>query len=136
MTNQDIRETPRGNSGQQGTGSGGGSGANTPPDRITPDPTLPTKQQDPKKATPELTVTASDTNAFRGSFIHVEGVVRVGGTSGDGTIHDLEGLAARRYDARPGTVYLLRPDQHVCARWRRYDLADMRAAIARATCNA
>ena len=27
-------------------------------------------------------------------------------------------LAAQRYDAQPGTVYLLRPDQHVCARWR------------------
>lgn len=27
-------------------------------------------------------------------------------------------LANQRYDATPGTVYLLRPDQHVCARWR------------------
>ncbi|MBU1443761.1 MAG: FAD-dependent oxidoreductase [Gammaproteobacteria bacterium] len=26
--------------------------------------------------------------------------------------------AALRYDARDGTAYLLRPDQHVCARWR------------------
>jgi 3-(3-hydroxy-phenyl)propionate hydroxylase len=43
-----------------------------------------------------------------------------------------EGLAAQRYDARPGTVYLLRPDQHVAARWRRLDLAAVRAAVARA----
>jgi 3-(3-hydroxy-phenyl)propionate hydroxylase len=39
---------------------------------------------------------------------------------------------ARRYDARPGTCYLLRPDQHVCARWRAFDLGAVRAAIARA----
>ncbi len=42
------------------------------------------------------------------------------------------GLAAERYDARRGTVILLRPDQHVCARWRRADAADLRAALRRA----
>ncbi len=40
-----------------------------------------------------------------------------------------------RYDARPGTTYLFRPDQHVCARWRQYDEAAIKSAIARATCN-
>jgi 3-(3-hydroxy-phenyl)propionate hydroxylase len=45
-----------------------------------------------------------------------------------------DALAASRYDARPGTVYLLRPDQHVCARWRRFDAALVRAAVARALC--
>ena len=40
-----------------------------------------------------------------------------------------------RYDARPGTTYLFRPDQHICARWRQYDEAAIKAAIARATCN-
>jgi 3-(3-hydroxy-phenyl)propionate hydroxylase len=38
-------------------------------------------------------------------------------------------LATRRYDAQPGTVYLLRPDQHVCARWRQPTAANIRAAI-------
>jgi 3-(3-hydroxy-phenyl)propionate hydroxylase len=41
-------------------------------------------------------------------------------------------LAMQRYDAQPGTVYLLRPDQHVCARWRRPSPAAVRAAHARA----
>ncbi len=48
-------------------------------------------------------------------------------------LHDVQGLAARRYDARPGTCYLIRPDQHVAARWRRFDAAAVRAALARAT---
>ena len=42
------------------------------------------------------------------------------------------GLAAERYDARPGTVYLLRPDQHVCARWRAPTAADVSAALQKA----
>ncbi|RZL60778.1 MAG: FAD-dependent oxidoreductase [Variovorax sp.] len=41
-------------------------------------------------------------------------------------------LAAQRYDARPGTVYLLRPDQHVCARWRQPTAAALCAAVDRA----
>ena len=48
-------------------------------------------------------------------------------------LHDLHGLAARRYDARPGTCYLIRPDQHVAARWRRFDATAVRAALARAS---
>ena len=46
---------------------------------------------------------------------------------------DSQGLAARRCDARPGTAYLLRPDQHVAARWRSLDAAAVGAALARAT---
>jgi 3-(3-hydroxy-phenyl)propionate hydroxylase len=42
------------------------------------------------------------------------------------------GLAAERYDAWPGTVYLLRPDQHVCARWRAATVADIAAALKKA----
>ena len=48
---------------------------------------------------------------------------------------DVDGHVARRYDAHPGTTYLVRPDQHVCARWRRFDADDVRAALAHATCN-
>ncbi len=52
---------------------------------------------------------------------------------GPGAVEDPTGLLARRLDAQPGTTYLFRPDQHVCARWRRFDPARIRAAIARAT---
>ena len=50
-------------------------------------------------------------------------------------IEDVKGLVRKRYDARAGTVYLLRPDQHVAARWRRLDAPAVRGALARATCN-
>jgi 3-(3-hydroxy-phenyl)propionate hydroxylase len=43
-----------------------------------------------------------------------------------------DGPVAERYDARPGTVYLLRPDQHVCARWRSPGAADIASALKRA----
>ena len=49
-----------------------------------------------------------------------------------GAIEDCEGLLAQRYDARPGTVYLLRPDGHVAARWRMLEPARVCAAMARA----
>ena len=41
-------------------------------------------------------------------------------------------LAVQRYDAQAGTVYLLRPDQHVCARWRLADTGRVKAALDRA----
>ncbi|MET3516411.1 3-(3-hydroxy-phenyl)propionate hydroxylase [Pseudacidovorax sp. 1753] len=42
---------------------------------------------------------------------------------------DAQGVLARRLDAQPGTAYLVRPDQHVCARWRRPSLEAVRAAL-------
>jgi 3-(3-hydroxy-phenyl)propionate hydroxylase len=44
----------------------------------------------------------------------------------------LEGAAAERYDARPGTCYLMRPDQIVAARWRALDESAVQRALARA----
>ena len=51
-------------------------------------------------------------------------------------IEDAEGWLAQRFDATPGCFYLLRPDQHVCARWRKFNPDWVAAAVARATCNA
>jgi 3-(3-hydroxy-phenyl)propionate hydroxylase len=50
-------------------------------------------------------------------------------------LHDAAGLLERRYDALEATTYLFRPDQHVCARWRRHDERLVREAVMRATCN-
>ena len=47
-----------------------------------------------------------------------------------------DGLVSERFDARPGTTYLLRPDQHVCARWRAFDPARIATALAHATAQA
>ncbi|HRL28681.1 MAG TPA: FAD-dependent oxidoreductase [Ottowia sp.] len=52
------------------------------------------------------------------------------------TLIDTDGCIAQRYDLRPGTTYLVRPDQHVAARWRALDASKIKAALARATCNA
>ncbi|MBD9394870.1 FAD-dependent oxidoreductase [Acidovorax sp. ACV01] len=49
---------------------------------------------------------------------------------------DAQALAAQRLDALPGTAYLVRPDQHVCARWHAPTEAAVRAALARATATA
>lgn len=41
-----------------------------------------------------------------------------GASSDSKTIRDTTGLLTKRYAAQPGTAYLIRPDQHVAARWR------------------
>jgi len=65
-------------------------------------------------------------------------VVPAGGKAPQGMIafEDVRGTFAKTYDAKPGSTWLIRPDQHVTARWRSFDAAAIRAGLARATCNA
>ncbi|WP_027856936.1 FAD-dependent oxidoreductase [Marinobacterium jannaschii] len=50
-------------------------------------------------------------------------------------VHDSEGLMAQRYDGRDGSCFLIRPDQHLAARWRSLDCEAVRLALNTATCN-
>jgi 3-(3-hydroxy-phenyl)propionate hydroxylase len=57
------------------------------------------------------------------------GVIRIGGDDG---FSDSAGLVGARYDAEPGTAYLLRPDGYVAARFRHPTRSALDAALARA----
>jgi len=48
---------------------------------------------------------------------------------------DTEGHVQTRYDLMPGTVYLIRPDQHVAARTRSFSMVWLENALARALGN-
>ncbi|MGA7997718.1 MAG: FAD-dependent monooxygenase, partial [Bradyrhizobium sp.] len=57
------------------------------------------------------------------------GVIRIGG---DDSFSDSAGLVGARYDAEPGTAYLLRPDGYVAARFRHPTRSALDAALAHA----
>ncbi|HYG45351.1 MAG TPA: FAD-dependent oxidoreductase, partial [Bordetella sp.] len=61
-----------------------------------------------------------------------DGSVALEAPPGHTVVHDSQGYLAQRYDAHPGTCYLLRPDQHVAARRRAFDAAAMAGALSRA----
>jgi 3-(3-hydroxy-phenyl)propionate hydroxylase len=54
-----------------------------------------------------------------------------GGAAAAFDLADAEGLVWQRYDVQSGAVYLIRPDQHVAARWRAFDLNAVETALAR-----
>ena len=74
-------------------------------------------------------------NSVRVTLVIPNGATLSNPVAGASVVEDREGLIQRRFDARPGTFYLLRPDQHVCARWRRFDLGAAEAATRRAMGN-
>lgn len=67
-----------------------------------------------------------------GATVETVTVARAG-PSGPGRLLDPDGVAFRRWGAAPGSAYLIRPDQHVAARWRHAGDADVVAALGRAT---
>ena len=58
------------------------------------------------------------------------GLIRIG--DDEGCWRDDSHLFAERFDAAPGTGYLIRPDHHVAARFRSADGASVRQALAKA----
>ena len=87
-----------------------------------------------------LLATASDipadmmavVNASRGKGLPLR-VIAVGAgqpvQGADHTLADANGHLRERYGLSAGGAYLLRPDQHVCARWLRLDASRLRAAL-------
>jgi 3-(3-hydroxy-phenyl)propionate hydroxylase len=64
-------------------------------------------------------------------LVHVNG--QPGATAAGEILGDPEGLARTRYGGAPGVTYLVRPDQHVAARFARFDPDAIGRALARAT---
>ena len=70
--------------------------------------------------------------ALPGVALKVLHIDPCGHTARAGHLIDRDGVLAERYDLLPGSVVLLRPDQHVCARWRRPSAEAVRHALERA----
>ena len=74
--------------------------------------------------------------AMQDDAISVETVVGYRRGEAPAGIHalcDIKGMIAERYDARDGSAYLIRPDQHIAARMRATSVDKIRQAVARAT---
>ncbi|MDY0743790.1 FAD-dependent oxidoreductase [Paucibacter sp. R3-3] len=61
-------------------------------------------------------------------------LLSAGPVSSELPVVELDAVGRERYDARPGTCYLIRPDRVVAARWRRFDANKVHAALERALC--
>lgn len=55
-------------------------------------------------------------------------------TSGFRNLVDAGNVARQLFAAEPGTFYLIRPDQQICARWKKFDPTELGAALNHALC--
>ena len=70
--------------------------------------------------------------ALRDASVSIEPVLiskRAGAFEGMRVLVDVQGLFAKRYDAQSGSVWLIRPDQHIAARWRSFALQAVEQAL-------
>ena len=70
----------------------------------------------------------------KGLAIKLTAIGAIGPLAGaDQTLADADGHVRQRYGVQtPGSAYLLRPDQHICARWLELDAPRLQAALATA----
>ena len=73
-----------------------------------------------------------DDTSLRGLPLEVINIGPCGGQPGTSHLVDRDGVIAERYDLLPGSVVLLRPDQHICARWRQPSAEAVGHALQRA----
>jgi 3-(3-hydroxy-phenyl)propionate hydroxylase len=70
--------------------------------------------------------------ALRDASVSIEPVLiskRAGAIEGMRVLVDVQGLFAKRYDAQSGSVWLVRPDQHIAARWRSFAVQAVQQAL-------
>ena len=82
----------------------------------------------------EFTALAYETNGLNlPSQIDVGGITVAVKSVGEGLgLADAKSSVRKRYDMKPGTVYLFRPDQHVAARWRSWSETRLEESVERA----
>ena len=70
----------------------------------------------------------------KGQAIRLTAIGAIGPLAGaDQTLADTNGHVRQRYGVQtPGSAYLLRPDQHICARWLELDAPRLQTALATA----
>jgi 3-(3-hydroxy-phenyl)propionate hydroxylase len=73
-----------------------------------------------------------DDTSLHGLPLKVINIGPCGDKPTPGHLVDRDGVIAERYDLLPGSVVLLRPDQHVCARWRQPSAEAVSHAMRRA----